>query len=71
LRLVALLVLLVGEPLRSVFTAGQMRTLFARFGFDVVQDEDIPAIAAKLSADLAQATRFVKHLRIATAVRTA
>jgi methyltransferase (TIGR00027 family) len=70
LRFVGLLVLLLGEPLRSALTASEMRALLARFGFDVTQDEDLPGIAGKLSSDVAQATRSMKHLRIATAVRT-
>jgi methyltransferase (TIGR00027 family) len=69
LRLVGLLVRRVGEPLRSAFTADEMRTLLAKFGFSVTKDEDLPAIAEKLSADVAQATRFMRHLRIATADR--
>jgi hypothetical protein len=32
-------------------------------------DQDLPAIGAALTPDVAQATRVLGHLRIATAVR--
>ncbi len=69
LRLVGLLLRRIGEPLRSAFTAEAMRGLLAKHKFEVVQDEDVPTIGAGLSAEIARATRVVKHLRIATAVR--
>jgi methyltransferase (TIGR00027 family) len=58
----------VGEPLRSAFTPLQMRALLARYGFEVSADRDLPQIAAALSAEVARATRRVKHMRIVTAV---
>jgi O-methyltransferase involved in polyketide biosynthesis len=67
--LIGLLVRWLGEPLRSLFTAEQMRVLLARHGFAVARDEDLPAIAARLSAELARDTRSMKHMRIATANR--
>jgi methyltransferase (TIGR00027 family) len=67
--LIALLVRRLGEPLRSLFTAEQMRALLARHGFTVARDDDVPAIAARLSADLARDTRAMKHMRVATAHR--
>ncbi len=69
LRLVGLLLRRIREPLRSAFTAEAMRGLLAKHKFEVVQDEDVPTIGAGLSAEIARATRVVKHLRIATAVR--
>jgi O-methyltransferase involved in polyketide biosynthesis len=67
--LIGLLVRRLGEPLRSLFTAEQMRALLARHGFAVLRDDDMPAIAARLSADLARETRSMKHMRVATADR--
>jgi methyltransferase (TIGR00027 family) len=69
LRFVGLIVRRLGEPLRSAFTADALRALLAKHGFGVIQDEDLPTIAATLSADIAHATRVMKHLRIATADR--
>ena len=68
LKLVGLLLRVVGEPLRSAYSAEQMRELLARFGFDVLADADVPTIGGTLSADLAQ-TRYLKHMRIVTAAR--
>jgi len=69
LRLVGPALRRLGEPLRSTFTAGQMSALLAKYRFVVVQDEDLPMIGSKLSTDIAQATRAMKHLRITTACR--
>ena len=60
---------LVGEPFLSAFTADQMRTLLARFGFTVVQDDDLATIATSLSAEFADASMFLKDMRIVTAQR--
>ena len=60
---------LLGEPFRSSFTADEMHTLLARFGFNVVQDDDLSRIATRLSAEFAEATRLLKDMRIATAER--
>jgi len=67
--LIGLLVRRLGEPLRSLFTAEQMRALLARHGFAVARDDDMPAIAARLSADLARDMRAMKHMRVAIADR--
>ena len=69
LRLIQPLVRRVGEPLRSAFTADAMRTLLSAHGFEVVRDEDLATIGARLSDDVARSTRVMKHMRIATAVR--
>jgi methyltransferase (TIGR00027 family) len=69
LRLVGPMVRRLGEPLRSVFTADAMRALLERHGFTVVEDEDLPSIAARLSSDLVRSTRRLKHTRIVTADR--
>jgi methyltransferase (TIGR00027 family) len=57
----------LGEPFRSAFTADEMYTLLAGFGFTVVQDDDLARIATRLSAEFADATRILKSMRIATA----
>jgi methyltransferase (TIGR00027 family) len=69
LYLVAFVVRRLGEPIRSAFSAEAMRALLAKYGFRVVSDEDLPTIAKGLSDDLARATRPMRHLRIATAIR--
>jgi len=71
LRLVNLFVTRLGEPLRSAYSAADMRTLLAAHQFAVSHDEDLPTIGNALSPDIARATRSVKHLRIATADRRA
>ena len=68
-RFVGLLVRRVGEPFRSAFTPEQMGALLARHRFAVTRDESLPAIGARLSTDIAQATRVMKHMHIATADR--
>ena len=59
----------VGEPLRSVFTARSMRVLLGKYGFAVRRDDDLTALAGKLSAGAARGTRGLRHHRIATADR--
>jgi methyltransferase (TIGR00027 family) len=61
----------VGEPFRSSFTADEMRGLLAKFGFTVVQDDDLATIATRLSAAFASAARVLKDVRIVTAERRA
>jgi methyltransferase (TIGR00027 family) len=68
LLFVALFVRLVGEPIRSVFEAEQMRALLTRFGFDVVRDERMPELATRISPELAKDTTTMGHLRVVTAV---
>ena len=70
LPLIAVVLRRVGEPLRSLFSPDQFRALLAKYGFAVVRDEGLPAIAARLSAELARDTRVMKHMRIATAAFT-
>ncbi len=69
LRLIGPVVRRMGEPLRSSFTADTMRMLVAKYGFGVVWDADMPTIGGAMSAEIAQATRRMKHLRIVTADR--
>jgi methyltransferase (TIGR00027 family) len=56
----------LGEPFRSAFTADEMLTLLAGFGFTVVQDDDLVTIATRLSA---ATMPILKDTRIATAER--
>jgi methyltransferase (TIGR00027 family) len=60
---------LVGEPFRSAFTADEMHSLLAGFGFSVIQDDDLSTIANRLSAALAGTSRLLRDMRIATAER--
>jgi methyltransferase (TIGR00027 family) len=69
LGLIGALLRRVGEPLRSAFTADEMRNLLAGYGFTVRTDHDLPAIAGKLSADMARSVRGIRHQRVATADR--
>jgi methyltransferase (TIGR00027 family) len=69
LRIVGLVLRRLGEPLRSAFTADEMRALLARYGFRIVADQDLPTIGSSFSAEVARATRVMKHLRIAIADR--
>ena len=59
----------LGEPFRSAFTAAEMLTLLAGFGFTVVEDENLARIATRLSAEFADMMRILKDMRIATAER--
>ena len=59
----------LGEPFRSSFTADEMHTLLAGFGFTVVHDDDLARIAIGLSAEFAEVARLLKDMRIATAER--
>jgi hypothetical protein len=69
LRLIGPVVRRLGEPLRSSFTPDAMRELLAGYGFRVVWDADIPTIGGAMSAEIVQATRRWRHLRIVTADR--
>jgi len=69
MEVVGLFVRRLGEPLRSVFSAEEMRALLVRYGFAVASDRGLFEIAADLSPELARATRPLKHLRIVVADR--
>jgi methyltransferase (TIGR00027 family) len=69
LRLIGPIVRRMGEPLRSSFTADTMRALLARYGFGVVWDADMPTIGGAMTAEIAEGTRRMKHLRIVVADR--
>jgi methyltransferase (TIGR00027 family) len=68
-QILGLFLSLLGEPFRSAFTADEMHTLLAAFGFTVVQDDDLAGIAIRLSAAFADMKRMLKDVRIATAER--
>jgi O-methyltransferase involved in polyketide biosynthesis len=69
LLVAAVIVRRLGEPIRTVLTPRQMRQLLEHHGFDVQLDEDLSSIGARLSSEVAKATRIMKHLRIVTADR--
>jgi hypothetical protein len=54
LRLVGFFLRRVGEPLRSAFTAEEMRALLTRHRFIVDRDQGLPEIGAALSPELGQ-----------------
>jgi methyltransferase (TIGR00027 family) len=57
----------LGEPLRSTFEPPEMRALLSAHGFDVTSDRSNRTIGAAISPEVAQATRFASHLRLAVA----
>ena len=59
----------LGEPIHSVFTPDAMHALIAQYRFEVVRDEDVRAIGARLSPEIAKATRMLRHMGIVTADR--
>jgi methyltransferase (TIGR00027 family) len=59
----------VGEPLRSTYSADQMKALLLRHGFRVQRDEDIATIGGRLSAEVGKTLVKIKYTRIATADR--
>jgi methyltransferase (TIGR00027 family) len=69
LRLVGLVVRRMGEPLRSAFTAPQIRALLLRYGFAPTRDEDVAAIGARLSPAVNEVSKSIHHLRIVTVDR--
>ena len=69
LVVIGLIVRRLGEPLRSTFTASEMRDLLGKYGFTVTADADLPALGATLSAELGRAVRPLHHMRIVTADR--
>jgi len=69
LLLLALMVRRLGEPIRTVLTPRQMRSLLERYGFSTWWDRDLPALGSELSAEIGRATRLMRHLRIVTADR--
>ena len=64
---VGLLVRRMGEPLRSSFSADEMRALLSKYGFSVVWDEDITTLGARLSSEIVLAARMLRHERMVTA----
>lgn len=69
LVLVGMLVKRLGEPLRSTFSVEAMRALLAQHGFRVTSDDDLPTLGARVSPQVAAATRVLRHARIAVAER--
>ena len=69
LLVLALIVRRFGEPIRTALTSEQMRMLLERHGFEVRLDEELPAIGARISSEVAKATKIMTHLRVVTADR--
>ena len=67
LRVVGFIVKRMGEPLRSSFTASQMSALLGRHSFRVVSDANLPEIGGRLSKEIGEATKMMKHTRIVVA----
>ena len=59
----------LGEPFRSAFTADEMLALLSRFGFTIVQDDNLAKIATRMSDEFADMARILMPMRIATAKR--
>jgi len=70
LLVIAIIVHRLGEPIHTVMTSRQMLTLLGRHAFEVRIDEDVATIGARLSSDVAKATKLMKHLRIVVADRS-
>ncbi len=69
LHLVGFVTRRVGEPIRSAFTADQMRALLAARGFAVVRDDDLPALGAAYPPSVAEPAKVMRHTRIVVAER--
>ena len=69
LRAIGVFVRRLGEPLRSAYSVEEMRALLSGHGFRVIEDRGLPEIAAAMPRDVAEATAFAKHMRLATAER--
>jgi methyltransferase (TIGR00027 family) len=69
LRVVGAVVRLLGEPLRSAFRPETLRSLLAKYGFEIVRDQSVTEIGRAISTELAAGTKRAAHLRIATATR--
>ena len=69
LLVLALIVRRMGEPIRTVLTPNQMQRLLSRYEFSTRWDRGLPAIGSELSAEIGDATRLMRHLRIVAADR--
>lgn len=67
LLLLAVIVWVLGEPIRTVLTPNQMRRLLGRYGFHVHHDRELASIGSELSPEIGRAIRLMRHLRIVTA----
>jgi methyltransferase (TIGR00027 family) len=69
-KVVGVLVRLMGEPVKSVFTVTQMAALLRKHGFEPRFDRGLPEIGRSLSEEIGRATKRLEHMRIVTADRT-
>jgi methyltransferase (TIGR00027 family) len=67
--LVGVMVRRLGEPLRSSYRVAAMRALLAKHGFRVTSDEGLPALGARVSAEVGAGAKVLGHARIAVAAR--
>lgn len=59
----------LGEPLRSAFSPRGLRSLLAKYDFEIVRDQSVAEIGREISVELAASTNVAQHLRIAVAKR--
>lgn len=64
-----MVVRMMGEPVKSVFTVEKMAALLRAHGFDPRADRGLPEIGESLSPEIARATKRLRHLRIVVAER--
>ena len=64
LRVLGMLLRRVGEPLRSKLKEPALRELRARHALDVLADDDLATLGARLSRAVGRATRFMRHLHL-------
>lgn len=57
----------VGEPLKSVLTADEMRGILSAHGLAVARDADLQTLGGDISEDARRRARTMKHLRLAVA----
>lgn len=71
LKVIGYLLRRIGEPLRSSFRPGQLRSLLRSYGFDVSVDEDLAEAGRALSPKVGRIAERVRHLHVAIATRAA
>jgi methyltransferase (TIGR00027 family) len=70
-KLVGILVARLGEPFRSAFQPEAWRALLAQHGFRVREDADLRELSIHFESEVQQATRPMRHFRIAIAEKLA
>jgi|SRR5882724_7597661 len=67
LKVVGMFLKRLGEPLRSAFKPEQMRALLAKYGFEVLADQDLASVGLTLSPEIGKVAGRVKHMHLVTA----